>query len=227
MQFDLGGLERHVVGRDVGGDRDLDAHLALGDRRALAEGDRLLEHLDIELEPDRRDMAGLLVAEQVARTPDLQVPHGDAQPAAELRVVGQGAQPGGGIAAERGLVRVAQVRLRGHLAAADPATDLVELRESELVGALNDEGVGLRDVEPRLDDAGGDQDVGLPADEREHHVLELVFGHAAVGHEHRELRHAARTRSAAFSMVSTRLCRKKLWPSRSCSRRSASWTCVS
>ena len=98
VQLDLGGLERHVVGGDVGRDRDLDAHVALGDRRALAQRDRLLEHLDVQLEPDRRDVAGLLVAEQVAGAADLQIAHGDAQPAAELGVVGQRAQPRGRLA---------------------------------------------------------------------------------------------------------------------------------
>ena len=43
--------------------------------------------------------------------------------------------------------------------AADAAAQLVELRQAEVVGAVDDDGVGARDVEPGLDDRRADQHV--------------------------------------------------------------------
>ena len=108
---------------------------------------------------------------------------------------------------------------------AHPPADLVELGQAELVGAVDDQGVGPGDVEAGLDDAGRDQHVGLAPDEGQHDLLELALAHLAVGHQRRRISGtSSRTRSAASSMVSTRLCRKKLCPPRARSRRRASTT---
>ena len=74
--------------------------------------------------------------------------------------------------------------MRGDVAAADAAADLVELGEAERVGALDDQRVRLRDVEARLDDRRRDEHVGVAGEEREHRVLELALGHLAVRDEH-------------------------------------------
>ncbi len=47
----------------------------------------LVEHLHVQLEAERRDVAGLLVAEQVARAAQLEVAHRDLEARAELGVV--------------------------------------------------------------------------------------------------------------------------------------------
>ena len=52
-------------------------------------GDDLVQHLDVELEAERGDVAGLLGAEQVAGAADLEVAHRDREPGAELGVVGE------------------------------------------------------------------------------------------------------------------------------------------
>ena len=64
-----------------------------------------------------------------------------------------------------------------------PAPELVELGQAEAVGPVDDDGVDVGDVEPVLDDGGGDQDVELPvAGSASMTVLELPFRHLAVGH---------------------------------------------
>ena len=67
MQIDLERLGGHVAGGDVGVDSGVHPERA---RRGVALarqlGDRLLEHLHVELEADRGHMAGLLIAEQLA-----------------------------------------------------------------------------------------------------------------------------------------------------------------
>ena len=74
VDVDLRRLEGDVVGRQVGVDGDVEAHRP---RRAPAPSSaarsashRLVDHLAVELEADRGDVARLLVAEQVAGAAD-------------------------------------------------------------------------------------------------------------------------------------------------------------
>src|SRR5581483_12510504 len=106
--------------------------LLLALRLALERGDGLVEHLQVELEAERRDVAGLLVAEQVAGAADLEVAHRDLEAGAELRVVGQRAEALRGLLGQRGVARVEQVRVGALAASADAPADLVELAEAEL-----------------------------------------------------------------------------------------------
>jgi len=46
--------------------------------------DGLLHHLHVELEAHRRDVAGLLLAEEVARPPDLEIVRGEPEATAQV-----------------------------------------------------------------------------------------------------------------------------------------------
>ena len=150
--------------------------------------DRLVEHLDVELEAERGDVAGLLRAEQIARAPDLEVAHRDLEAGAELRVVGERREPRARLGRELGRVRIEEVGVREDVGAADAAADLVQLREPERVGALDDERVRLRDVDARLDDRRRHEHVRIAREERVHPLLELLLGHLAVRDEEAETR---------------------------------------
>ena len=76
---------------------------------------------------------------------------------------------------------IEQVGVGALARAPDPAADLVGLGEAELVGALDDQRVRLRDVEARLDDRRRHQAVGVAAQELEHRSLELGLVHLPVG----------------------------------------------
>ena len=75
---------------------------------------------------------------------------------------------------------VEQVRIGPPRRPPDPAPQLVQLGQPERVGAVDDDRVGVRDVEARLDDRRAHEDVGLARREGEHHLLELALGHLAV-----------------------------------------------
>ena len=57
--------------------------------------------------------------------------------------------------------------------AADPAAQLVQLRQAEALRVLDEHDAGVRHVDPHLDHGGGDQDVQLPG-------CEGLHGHVAV-----------------------------------------------
>jgi hypothetical protein len=78
--------------------------------------------------------------------------------------------------------------VRRHIRAADPPADLVELGEPERVGALDDQGVRLRDVEAGLDDRRRDEHVRVAAQERVHLLLQLALPHLPVGDGHAQVR---------------------------------------
>ena len=128
-------------------------------------------------------MAGLLRAEQLAGAADLEVAHRDREAGAELGVVGERGEPRPRLRGQLARVGVEEIRVRGRVGAADAAADLVELREAERVGALDDQRVRLRDVDPRLDDRRRDEHVGVAAQEGVHPLLELLLAHLPVRDE--------------------------------------------
>ncbi len=89
-------------------------------------------------------------------------------------------EPLAGVADPHQVARQHQVGVGLGLRAAHPAPQLVQVGEAEAVGAVDDDGVGVGDIEAALDDGGGEEDVGLAGDEAPHHVLQLLLVHLAV-----------------------------------------------
>ena len=81
--------------------------------------------------------------------------------------------------------------MRGPLAPAHAAADLVGLGEAEQVGAVDDQRVRLRDVEAGLDDRRRAEHVVVATQELEHDLLELAVAHLAVGDADPHLGHQA------------------------------------
>ena len=111
---------------------------------------------------------------------DLQVLHGDVHARADLGVLGHGGQPLVRRLGQRALGRVQEVRVGALAAAADPAAQLVQLGQAVHVGPVDDQGVGVRDVQAGLDDRGRDQDVVVPLPEVDHDLFQLVLVHLPV-----------------------------------------------
>ena len=184
MEVDLKRLRADVVGRHIRVDAGVDAHRPHRDAALSAQlGNRLGQQFDIELEPERRDVARLLVPEQVPGAADLEIAHGNREPGAEFRVIGERRQPRPRLRRQLRHVRVEQVCVRGHVGTSDASTDLVELRKTERVGALDDQRVRLRDVEAGLDDRRRHEHVRVAAQEGVHLLLQLAFAHLAVRDE--------------------------------------------
>ena len=153
--------------------------------------DRLLEELHVHVEADRVDLPALLAAEQVAGAADLEVERGDAEAAAEIAELADRRQPLLGDRRQVVFRRDQQVGVSAAIRAPDAPAQLIELRKTVVIGAVDDDRVRVRDVYAVLDDRRRDQHVVLVRHEIQHHLLHLFFAHLAVPDADRRLRHEA------------------------------------
>ena len=72
---------------------------------------------------------------------------------------------------------------------ADAAAQLVQLGQAETVGAVDDDGVGVGDVDARFDDRRAQQHVEALLVEIEHHLFQLALRHLPVGDADARLGH--------------------------------------
>ena len=71
--------------------------------------------------------------------------------------------------------------------APDPAAQLMQLGQSEMVRAIDDDGIGSRDVNAVLDNRGADQDVESLTIEVAHDGFQFTFPHLPVRNSHFDL----------------------------------------
>ena len=76
-----------------------------------------------------------------------------------------------------------QVGIGAVVAPPHPAPQLVQLRQPEAVGPVNDDGIHIGHIQAGLNDGGADQHIRLPVGESHHHILQLRFGHLPVSHQ--------------------------------------------
>ena len=63
----------------------------------------------------------------------------------------------------------------------DSPTELMELCQSKFIGPLNDDGVGVGDIDTRLDDCGAHQDVMVLVIKIRHNPFECLLTQLTVG----------------------------------------------
>ncbi len=187
---------RHVVGRDVGCQRQVDEHVlrlfggwGVAAQLGLAPLDGSRQQPRVHVEADGRDVAALLAAQEVARPANLHVAHGNEVAGAELGVLGDGLQSRLGVGCQAAPRGVEEVGVGAAGAAADPPPQLVELRQTELLRPVDDEGVGVGEVQPTFDDGRAEQNVHPRLGELDHDLLQLALAHLAVGDDNARLRH--------------------------------------
>src|SRR5439155_14974677 len=118
---------------------------------ALERADALFEQLAVKFEADRRDVPALLGAEQIARAANFQVAHGDFEPAAQRRVLFDGADPFAGGSQQACMAWQEQISVSLMLVTSHPSAQLVKVAQAEPVRAINDDRVRVRNIEPALD----------------------------------------------------------------------------
>ena len=186
-------LARHVVARQVGRPGQIDVHLDGGLRRLVLQLPHgVFEQLAVHLVADGGDVPRLLRAEDVAGPANLEVAHADLEARAQLAELLDRLEP---LLRRRRdhLVRIDdEVGVGPQLGPADAAAELVQVGEAVDVGLVDDDGVGVGNIEAALDDRRGDQDVGLLLDEGDHRLFQLRLGHLPVGNRNLGVRHDVR-----------------------------------
>mmetsp|Transcript_44843 Transcript_44843/g.105645 ORF Transcript_44843/g.105645 Transcript_44843/m.105645 type:complete len:425 (-) Transcript_44843:795-2069(-) len=170
MQIDLG------VGRERAGGRE-----QVGLAAALQRPHRFAQHVVVELEAHLHHVAALVVAQHLTGAADLQVVHRQVEARAQFFHGLDGVQALRGLLGQALDVGHHQIGIGLVVTAADPAAQLVQLGQAELVGAADDDGVGTRHVDAGLDDGRAQQQVVLALHELAHHPLQLALGHLAMG----------------------------------------------
>ena len=174
------GQQGRSVQVDLGGDIQRAQQIRLD--ASLEAAHRFAQHLVVELKAHFEHVAALVFAQHFTSSADLQVVHGQIKPAAKLFHLLNRIEPLAGLFGQALQIGHHQVGVGLVVAAADPATQLVQLREAKFVGPAHDDGVGSGHVNAGFDDGGAQQQVVALGDKIAHHALELAFWHLAVRH---------------------------------------------
>ena len=125
-------------------------------------------------------MAALLGAEEVAGAADLEIAHRQRESRPHAREFLDRAETARGGGGEPGRLVDEHVAVGAVVGAADAAAELVEIGQAVVIGLVDEDRVGVGDVEPTLDDRRRQEDLRPPLDEVDHHVLELGLREPAV-----------------------------------------------
>ena len=118
----------------------------------LGRVNRLFQHLLIKLDADFLDVARLLGAQKISRAANIKVVAGQAETGAQTVQALHDFEPAFGRAVELFAGRQSQIGIGARFGPADAAPELIELRQAEHVGAVDNHGVDIRDVEARFND---------------------------------------------------------------------------
>ena len=169
-----GQIDAHVPGFLSG-----DHRLAIGSSAICLH--RLTDQPHVQIETNAGDVSGLLGTQHVAGPANLQVFQRNRHTRAQLVVLSDGGKPVVGGLGERSLAWVEEIGVATFPAPTHPAAQLVQLGQAECLGPLNDEGVGVGDVQAGLDDRGAHQDVVVAVPEPLDGLLKLFLRHLSVG----------------------------------------------
>ena len=126
---------------------------------------RLLEQLAIQIETNSYDVAALSGAQNAARAANLQVAHGDAKPRAERAVLFDGANPFTRGADCHHFARKKQVGVSLVLGSPNASAQLIQIRKTKLVRAVDDDRVCIWNIQTAFDNRSANENVGFPGNE--------------------------------------------------------------
>ncbi len=114
------------------------------------------------MESDRGYLARLLDAEDVAGAADFEVAHGDFHPASIAARFDEGVEPFAGWFGKADVFRNEKIGVGGPVPAADSAAELVEVGEAVGVGPIDENRVGVGDIDAVFYDRRREEEVDLP-----------------------------------------------------------------
>ena len=126
----------------------------------------------------------LLCSQHIAGAADLQIPHGYPYAGSKLREFPDGLQAFLRLLPQKLIPLIHQKCIRSPVRASHAAAQLIELGQSHPVRVVNDHGVGIRNVQPGLDDSRGYQHIDLSVYKVKHDFFQLPLLHLSMGVDH-------------------------------------------
>ena len=166
----------------------LQRRIHVGQVAAAQRFDRAAQQLRVQAEPHAVDLPALLVAQKLPGAANFQVVGGQLIARAQISGRLDGLQSFARVAAQGRGRRAQQIRISLVMRTADAPAQLVQLGQTETIGAIDDDGVGVGDVDTRLDNRRAQQNMVALVIEVGHNALELRLGHLPVGDGDRQLR---------------------------------------
>ena len=148
-----------------------------------------VQHVVVETETNFLDLTALFLAENFAGAADFHIVRRKCETHAEILERFDRLEALHGIRTHRLAMRHDQVGICTMVRSANPSAQLVQLCESELVGTIDDDRIGVRNVDSRFDDRGTYEDIAASMVEIEHDVFEILLAHLSVSEFDSGLRH--------------------------------------
>ena len=133
----------------------------------------------------------LSFAEHVARASQLEVSHRQLESRTELRELADSCEPFACDLRQDFARLIHEVSVSQPVRPAYSSSQLVQLCQSESVGVEDYHRIGIRDVDPVLDDRCRNENVGPSFDKIKHRVLECLLAHPPVAYSRDRIRHEA------------------------------------
>ena len=115
---------------------------------------------------------------------DFQIGRCDAEARTQLGELLNGRQALLRVVGQRPFIGDQKVGIGLVAASSDAAAQLVQLREAERVGPIDEDGVGVGHIDAGLDDGGGNQHIRLAAEKFQHHGFQRFGIHLSMRHDH-------------------------------------------
>ena len=147
---------------------------------ALEVGHRLADHAQVEIETDARNVPRLLSPEQVASTANLEVFQRHLHAGTKFIVRGNCREAVVRQVGQRLARVIEEVRVGTFTAATNATSNLVQLAQAKALGAIDNQGVGVWNIDSGLDDRGRNQHIEALFPEVNHHLLECRLTHLPV-----------------------------------------------
>ena len=149
----------------------------------------LIQKAAVHLKAHAGNVPVLLGTQKVTGTPDFQVTHGNLEACPQLCKFLDGLQALFRHLAENLVLLIQQVGIGKVIGTPHPAPHLVELRQAKSIRIINNNRVGVGNIQPAFDDAGSQQDIVLTLVELHHDALQLCLRHLAVSNLNHRIRH--------------------------------------
>ena len=127
--------------------------------------------------------------------------HGEVKAAAQIREGLQCLQTLACLGGEMHRRRSQKVAERLLITAPHPASHLVQVAQSEVVCIVDDNGIGVRNIDTVLHDGSREQYVVVEVDEPHHHLLQLLGFHLSMTDGHACIRHIFPDHQSQFRQV--------------------------